>query len=241
MKAAVVQLADAENLISIERFDQELRVTDLRIPKVLFSSKIEDVYSLRVNGSDKSSDEILVNLNDGGAFSLQGGIHLSGGSDPSNHLRIKGTENTMAKYGMIQSPVGIPKLDLVDGPISLLVEYEGFSRQDLSGLFSFQALSPLLIGTDILNIDSATPVNLPELTSILGGSLIAASVSLGAGESLIGFGTIQARFSGDTGSLIRLTGNMDIGDSSSLSGFQTRGDIEVGSRVLRLFDANQAC
>lgn len=85
------------------------------------------------------------------------------------------------------------------------------------------------------------PINLPVDTSIVGGTLSSTSpVALDSGESLVGAGIVDGPFGGVTGSLIRATGNLEIGTDQSSDGFRTDGRLETGVHVVTINDSNRA-
>ena len=97
------------------------------------------------------------------------------------------------------------------------------------------------IGATVYDLSPSKPVNLPLDTSIAGGTFRSTStLGLHTAESLEGFGTIDAGFAGSRGSLVRLSGEMTIGDVTSSAGFNTDGLVEVGANALTIQDANQA-
>jgi len=61
----------------------------------------------------------------------------------------------------------------------------------------------------------------------------------GNGGGYEGSGTCQVDISGETGALIRATGTLSIGDTTT-SGFSYNGELEVGGHVVTLVDSNQA-
>jgi hypothetical protein len=85
------------------------------------------------------------------------------------------------------------------------------------------------------------PVILPEHTDIAGGALnSAAPIALDAGRSLVGAGIVDGPFGGVTGSLIRATGNLEIGTDQSSDGFRTDGRLETGVHTVTINDSNRA-
>ncbi|MDP1560439.1 MAG: PEP-CTERM sorting domain-containing protein [Pirellulaceae bacterium] len=75
--------------------------------------------------------------------------------------------------------------------------------------------------------------------SLTGGTLTASNgLRLMAGSSIVGHGTLNGRFLGDTGTeLIVAGGSLGLGDSARLNGFTTLGDVIVGSGQLQLHSA----
>ncbi len=99
----------------------------------------------------------------------------------------------------------------------------------------------LNVGGSRLVIDSMTPVDLSSLTRLAGGTIDSSSaLTLGAGESLLGFGTINAEFAAATGSSIQASGDLTIGDAASPVGFVSDGQLMTGPHVVTLNDSDGA-
>ncbi|MDA9779095.1 Ig-like domain-containing protein [Rubripirellula sp.] len=99
----------------------------------------------------------------------------------------------------------------------------------------------LEVGGQTFDLGSSKPVNLPTDVTISEGVLRSSTpVGPHVGESIVGSGHIDAVFAGGVGSLIRLTGNLAVGDAGSTAGFRTDGFLEVGENIATLLDSNQA-
>ncbi len=95
--------------------------------------------------------------------------------------------------------------------------------------------------TDSFDFSTQQPLNLPAYTGLSGGSLTStAPIALDAGKSLIGAGIVDGPFGGVTGSLIRATGNLEIGTYQSSDGFRTDGRLETGVHAVTINDSNRA-
>ena len=239
-----LDLSTTANHIEIRSNQDDLEVFNVNDGTLLFAQPIESLYSLTVQGSPAEVD--LVDVNFGAAFggfgffSLPGGIELHGGGTAGDRMQVLGSGQTRAEYSTSVSPAGQPRLDLHDGTDSQTLRFDGFGDLTFRDLLTFDAHSVLNVGSHTYRIESTLPTNLSNLTLLDGGQLIGNTLALGSGESIVGRGSIDARLSGELGSLIQLTGDLSIGDSSSVAGFVTRGDIEVGPHTLTLLDANQA-
>jgi len=78
------------------------------------------------------------------------------------------------------------------------------------------------------------------LTELDGGTLGASNgVALASSENLIGHGAIDAKVVSQLGSIISATtGDLDLGDSSSLVGFHSDGELRTNANTVTLFDSN---
>ena len=128
----------------------------------------------------------------------------------------------------------------IDGADFNPVLFVDFETLRFDGLTSFEAIGMLDVGPNSLTIGSATPVDLGTSTLLFGGTLTADRISLENGESLSGFGTVAAKFSGELGSTVAASGPLSIGNATSTAGFATLGNVNVGANTLTLLDADQA-
>jgi hypothetical protein len=229
------------NDVSIRRNGTVLEVFNNATSSVLVSSPLAYTRSLLIAGSDTSADAIHIDMACGGFFALAGGVKLQGGRGDDDRLHVTGTGATRAVYSMSLSPLGSTQLTVTESSQSCKILYEDHEHITFDGLFTLTATDVLDVGSTTLVLGVSTPVNLGPLTLLSGGTLSSNSpLALAAGESLVGFGTVDARFSGEAGSYVEATGDLTIGKASSSSGFFTRGDLIVGSATVTLRDANQA-
>lgn len=74
------------------------------------------------------------------------------------------------------------------------------------------------VNDQTLTLDSNGLIDMGILTQLSGGTISATGlVSLGIGESLIGSGTVAGRFAGSVASNIVATGDLIIGDATSVA------------------------
>ena len=100
------------------------------------------------------------------------------------------------------------------------IRFTGVEPLSVTGMRRLDFQGVLNVGDDSLTVGSATPINLDVLTQLSGGTIVSDNVlTLGMGESLIGFGEIQSRFSGQLASFISATGELTIGDANAVDGF----------------------
>jgi hypothetical protein len=209
----------------------------LRIPLNLITGAI------RVNvgaNNNTRNDRITIDYASGGFFAVPGGIDVAGSNGTEDLLTVLGTGTTQANHSTLMAPLGPLQLRLSDTLGTTAIRYSNFDNLVFTALQTFVAENLLVIGTGSLTVGSNTPVNLPTLTLISGGTFTANQIALGAGEAITGTGTIHARFAGEAGSVLTATGNLSIGNPVAVDGFLTRGEIDVKDHTLTLWDANEA-
>jgi len=92
-----------------------------------------------------------------------------------------------------------------------------------------------------LTLHAAGFAGLGVQTTIGGGTLVAPDgVALGAGDNLVGQGTVAAKVAAAPGSTVAATGNLALGDANSPSGFFSDGELHVGPHTVTILDQNQA-
>ncbi len=206
---------------------------------VLASVAIATTRSLTIAGGEQN-DKVRVDFAAGGFFSLPDGVTFA---DPAgtDHLMVHGTGSSRATYVSRDSVLGDASVLVRQGTAQSLIHFSGIEPLDITGMQTFGVEGALQVGGETLTIESTLRAALDELTTMDGGTIrSSAGIALGSGESLLGFGTIDATFAGENGSTVSLTGDMTIGRSNAANGFDSRGDVVVGSNTLTLLDANQA-
>lgn len=205
----------------------------------LHSIPLASAESLTINGGPLD-DQVTIDYAIGGFFSLTGGIHFA---DPAgtDTLNMIGTGNSLATYQSAGGALGNASVAISESASQANISFAGVEPLGLSGLLTFNVEGILNVGADTLTVDAATPVDLPSLTLINGGTISSSSpVVLGPSESLLGSGTVDGVFAGSIGSLIRAGGSLSIGDPASPAGFLTRGHLETLDHTVTLLDSNQA-
>ncbi len=230
----------ARNIV-VRRVVDNLQVINLAGPTILSNTQLAATSSLKIIGSPVDADTIWIDFATGGSFRLPGGIEVIGGNGLNDALTVTGSGNTQAVYSMLVSPVGQTQLTVFDSAGSTTIRYGDYESLTFDGLLSFAANSVLNVGSTSLTINSQTPVDLSGLTLLSGGSIHSSSaLVLGASESLIGYGLIDAPLAGEIGSSIQAQGDLWIGKATSPIGFATRGELHTGPHTVTLLDSNQA-
>jgi hypothetical protein len=93
----------------------------------------------------------------------------------------------------------------------------------------------------ITTLSSGSFVALGERTSLSGTLNAANGVSLGAGATFAGTGTVSAKTAAGFGSLIEAQGgDLSLGDATSVAGFFSDGELRTGVHALTINDKNEA-
>ncbi len=98
------------------------------------------------------------------------------------------------------------------------------------------------VGSASVTLLDAGLADLGRITNISGGTLTAANgISIGTGDTIDGFGVINARISGADGSAIYANdGDLTLGDAAHVAGFSTSGEVYTLANSLTILDNNQA-
>jgi len=112
---------------------------------------------------------------------------------------------------------------------------------DASRYDGFNQAGRLSVGAHGVRLNSKGFAGLGVLTELDGGTLTAPNgVAIGAGENLVGSGTVSGRVAAGFGSVIEATGDLAIGDAGALDGFVSDGVLVVADNTVTINDANQA-
>ncbi len=155
-------------------------------------------------------------------------------------------ENSCSTPERFQSPRAIRRLEARLSRNStndtINISASNVSLGDATSLSGFSHEGTLTVGANSnLTLNSAGIAKLGILTSIAGGTINAPNgVTLVAGCSLTGSGTVNAEFSAAAGSVIQATGNLTLGAAGSPAGFHGDGKLIVGANTVTINDANAA-
>lgn len=211
--------------------------------EILFQRPANTISVFTIAGANDFTDKIRAD-HSGGILGNSFDIDVFGGTGAGDELIISGSGDSSVSLG--QDSFSSTISDLIrffvsenqHGRVHTGFEFETIS---IDGMLHIESHSLLNVGSAELNLSSTTPVNLFDVTQLDGGVIRSDSpLGIGAGESLIGSGLIEARIAGDVGSLIRATGDLTLGDADSPAGFETAGDLEVGQHTVVLQDSNQS-
>lgn len=142
---------------------------------------------------------------------------------------------TKIKSGGTLSGQGTVQGGIVAESGSRIMATGSLTLGDANAYNSFDAAGTLEVGSATVTINSKGFATLGGLTTINGGTLAAANgVALGVGRNLSGAGTVAGRVAAGFGSTIEATGNLTLGDSNSLVGFFSDGEMYVRQHTVTL-------
>lgn len=186
---------------------------------------------LTIDGGTFESHQL--ELNASGALNfLNGSLTLTGGTTdldltvPSTgQLNGSGTVN-----GEIRG-VGGSNISAI-GPLAL---------GDATSFLGFTTEGTLDVGAHTVTLNSRGFANLGALTTITGGTLNAANgVALGTGDVLQAGSSVNGRIAAGFGSIIDATGNLTLGDATSVVGFTSDGELYTNQHTVTINDANES-
>ena len=193
VKPLEVQLpsATANNVVA-KQANGYLQVIDADNSTLLATQQLAFTTVLILHGSDFQTDQILVDFDSGGYFTLPVGIGVEGGTGVGDSLRVKGTGTSTAVYSLATSPAGLTQLSIGQAGDSVTIWYDDFEQLSVEAHASFAANDTLSVGTNTVSIDVAQPVDLSSLTLVAGGTLQSTGpIELESGESISGHGSID--------------------------------------------------
>jgi len=175
-------------------------------------------------------------LNDLGPARLDGQTLLSGGDiQAANGIELGGDVSTISGFGTINTRV------LANANSTISSNGGTLTLGDSTRFDGFRTEGVLDVGSDQMVIESSGFASLGVETRLNGGTLTAANgLALSVGDNVIGEGTVNGRIAQGIGSLIEATGNLELGDAGSVSGFFSDGEIYANTGNVVIYDANVA-
>ncbi len=231
----------AANDVTIRRANENVQVIDNSDGGFLLDRPIDSVESLTIVGAESFIDRIHVDHLSGGLVHFS--IFIDGGESVGDQVVISGTGDSTGDFLHLTDDISGESLaSVLSGELNsthFIHDFESIAFQDM--LQILLPINTLNVGHHELSISASTPIALPSLTLLDGGTLRSASpLAIAPGRSLLASGTIDARVAADVGSLIRATGELTLGDATSPAGFVTSGDLEINGNTVTVLDADQA-
>lgn len=224
---------------SIRRNGGMLEVVNTTNGTTLNGLELDFARSVTFTGVS-TSDTVTIDYAFGGFFALPDGLHVNGNSG-SDTLNVVGTSGITAKYIASGAGLGQATIEVQQGAVKHSISLTGFENLSIDGMLAVSTEGNVTITSQTLTVGSTAPLNLGNVTQLSSGTLNSSSaVALGAGEVIIGNGNVLGRVAADIGSSIIAQGLLVLGADTSVAGFATQGDIQVGSNTMILLDANQA-
>jgi T5SS/PEP-CTERM-associated repeat protein len=187
-----------------------------------------DFPSLTVSAGMTVGTEDQLTIGSDGEVTLNGGRLTAPIVDMTSGGSIVG-------YGVVEGKI------VSDAAASITAEGDSLTLGDAGRYSAFIHQGELNVGTASVVLETRGFANLGVLTTLDGGTLAASNgVGLGVGGNITGSGAVNAKVSAAFASTIEATGNLTLGDSSSVAGFVSDGELYVGAHTVTLRDANQA-
>ena len=190
-----------------------------------------------------SSDRSSLDVGDGGTVEVHdqllirslGDVNLAGGNIIASAIDID-SGATLTGYGRVTGGLGMTSVGSI-----IAVEDGNLTIGDASRYSVFNYMGELSVGQWSATLETKGFASLGALTTMDGGTLSADNgIALGLGRNLVGSGSVDAKVSASFGSTIEATGDLSLGDSSSIAGFTSDGELYTAEHTVTLHDANQA-
>ncbi len=187
------------------------------------ATTIEPTRQLTVNGGTLTTDlEVRGTLNFT-AGTLGGSVRVDG----------SGIVNT---FSSINVPISG---NSSSGTIN--VQFNGISLGSAASFRGFNHQGTLNVGGNAVTLNSAGYARLGALTTLSGGTINAPNgVYVSGGGNLVGNGAVNARVTGDSGSVIEAAGALALGDAASPAGFNYAGELRTKQFAVTLNSSAQA-
>jgi hypothetical protein len=162
-------------------------------------------------------------------------LTLDGGTLETGDLDIEGTFNFIAGNLAINEEGASVDHPIVTNPTTTItVNANNVSLGDATSV-GFQHQGVLLVGSTTLTLNSGGYARLGVGTLLLGSTVVAPNgVYLSGGSNLVGFGAVNARVTGDGGSVIEALGPLALGDAASVAGFNYEGELRTKQYAVTL-------
>ena len=162
-------------------------------------------------------------------ISSTGTLTLNGGTLNVGTLLNNGTFNFFTgTLGINQAGATIDTPIVTGSPSTININADNISLGRASSFTGFNHQGILNVGAYNVTLNSAGYARLGVLTSLSGGTITASDgVYLSGGGNLVGNGAVNARITGDSGSVIEAAGSLALGDASSPAGFNYAGELHT--------------
>jgi ELWxxDGT repeat protein len=205
------------------------------------SYPLATLNSLTIVGVDNEDDTLSVDLSTGGVFEFPGGLTFASGTSGNDHLQVVAPSTARGVWTSVSATPGAGGINVSDSGVSMLITFSGLESADVGDVQTLEFSGDLPVGANQIAVTSATPIRAASITTLAGGTLTSSvELALGAGDSIIGNGQIDAPIAAEAGSLISATGSLSLGQTSTPIGFFTRGRLATNTQSVTLNDSNQA-
>ena len=163
-------------------------------------------------------------LNISGSTTINGNatLTLDGGNLITGMLVVDGT------LGITQAGASI-NTSIVTGSLSTInVNANNVAPGSAASITGFNHQGVLNVGANTVTLNSAGYSRLGVLTTLAGGTIsVPNGIYLSGGGNLVGNGSVNARFTGDSGSVIEANGASALGDAASPAGYNFAGELRT--------------
>jgi hypothetical protein len=188
---------------------------------------VEPGAAFVLNGGTLNTGSLLVR----GTFDYSGTFTASG----NGAVLIEQAGQLIASDSINERIAGIGSAGI------LSVSASGISLGDAAVFNGFDHEGVLNVGVNTVTLNSAGYASIGSLTSLSGGMIHAPNgIAMASGTSLQGSGTVTARITGESGSLIDATGAIVLGNSASPAGFNFAGELRTRQHAVTLNSSAQA-
>ena len=169
-------------------------------------------------------------------------LTLSGGTLTTGSLVVNGTFSFIAGTLAITQAGAAISTPIVAGTSSTInVNANNVSLGLASSFTGFNYGGVLNVGANSVTLNTAAYAQLGVLTALAGGTISAPNgVYLSGGGNLVGNGAVNARVTGDNGSVIQATGALALGDAASPAGYASNGELRTKQFAVTLNSSAQA-
>jgi autotransporter-associated beta strand protein len=185
-------------------------------------------FTLTLNGAG---------LDNQGTFTLDGGmLAVSNMTGSGNFLFDRGTLTANQAGGNLNAAIVSNTVNT-----TINVSANNVSLGNAASFSGFNHLGTFNIGANSVTLRSAGYARLGILTTLTGGTISAPNgVAFATGSNFLGRGALNARVSGDEGSIIEANGTLALGDAASPAGYVSSGELRTRQFAVTLNSAAQA-
>lgn len=227
--------------ITLRRSNDIVQLIDNATAAVIEQIAVDTVDHIRVLGANGRPERVVVDHFTNGPITndmLMSGLVIDLAGDSGDTVRIASAfaqDWTVFSSGDDEEVLQLVTETVGDHRITSPGIMELVGARNIRG----SDANPLVLTNTEVRFEASLPIELGASTILNDGRLKATTpLRLEFGETLFASGSIDARFAGETGSLLQLTGDLSLGDAQSVGGVVLNGDVETGAHRLELLDAD---
>jgi hypothetical protein len=192
------------------------------------TTTVDALRTLTLDGGTLNTGSLVVN----GTLSITGGTL---GSSSGGVLPVDGN-------GLVQAGGSVNAAIVGSSPaLTIRIIAFGVSLGDATTFSGFSHEGTFDVGANSVTLNCAGYARLGILTQLAGGTINATNgVAFATGSNFLGRGAVNARVSGDAGSVIEADGALTLGDAASPAGFNFGGELRARQHTVTLRSSAQA-